>query len=236
MRKNAAFAEKNGVLFYLDYPVTLPSLFYGDAYKTEEAADILVSLILQETRNTASRKSIILSAELSAEGVVIRFETTPTPTEQSLGLFNAAIHHILEGLRGEFNINGGTFILNIPLKAAESPKQTFRLKGENIVVISKTEFQKILVKKLKSLGAEVAAFAGSADIDGDFLREKAFSAVFVEAEDSPALAVFIKSLAAVKRPPKCILMKRGVLPDVLKNLLPVVYSVNAANSEIKKML
>jgi hypothetical protein len=233
VRKNTAFAEKNGVLFYMDYAALLPALFYGRADKTEEAADLLTTLVLQATAGEeGEEKCVLVTVDASDDKTSITLKTTAFPQQLGKVLWEA-MRPLLEELSGELIIEETVFTLLLPLKAAEAPQTPIEAQGIKMLVISKTPFREILKRKLEAFGTAAAVFRECAEA-GDTLAGAKY--VFIEAEDSEDIADFIKNLKNLEEPPKPILMKRGALPAALKNLTPVVYSVNAANSEIRKII
>jgi hypothetical protein len=233
VRKNTAFAEKNEILLYMDYEAFLPALFYGRADKTEEAADLLTTLVLQATAGEeASKKCVLVTVETGDDKTLITLKTTAFPQQLEKAL-REAVRPLIEELSGELIIEGTAFTLILPLKAAESPQSPIESKGIKVLVVSKTIFREILKRKLEAFGAKSAVFSECAEAERALMGAEF---VFIEAEDSADIADFIKNLKNLEEPPKSVLMKRGALPAALKNLTPVVYSVNAANSEIRKII
>jgi hypothetical protein len=233
VRKNTAFAEKNEILLYMDYDAFLSANFYGRADKTEETADLLTALVLQATAGEeASEKCVLVTVETGDDKTLITLKTTTFPQQLEKAL-REAVRPLLEELSGELIIEGTAFTLLLPLKAAESPQSPIESKGIKVLVVSKTPFREILKRKLEAFGAMPAVFMEC------YEAERAIAGaefVFIEAEDSADITNFIKKLKNLEEPPKSVLMKRGALPAALKNLTPVVYSVNAANSEIRKII
>ncbi|MDR2104591.1 MAG: hypothetical protein LBP51_02425 [Deferribacteraceae bacterium] len=235
MRKNTAFAEKNRILLYMDYPVAVPSLFLGIPDKTEEAVDLLASLLLQLPKEPFGVHPLIAAVERSADTLIIAFQLPVKITEQGINLIDKTMNSATKVLGGSLLYDESLIRLSFPLKAVEAAPSDY-IKNVRALVVSQTPFRQILKRKLEAWGAEVFPFAYCTDIEPALLNDSGFDIAFIEAENMPALADFIKTLKAAANAPECILMKRGALPDELKELSPVVYSVNAANSEIKKLL